>query len=139
MDILLLFFFFLSIVKGEKSNNFLCQSNPSNTCGLYSSRHHLKASFHYSKELCSNNFIHFNHLLNANLFYAFIHLSEPPGNAYHSPNITLLRQTIPGMKATNHCPRGDTGTNTHTGTKRRRCCSWRSPDATRVLVKFLFL
>lgn len=67
----------------------------------------------------------------ANLLYPFIHLSEPQWEVYHPPNTSLLRQTIPGMKAREKVQRwGEAGMNSCAMTKRPRVHSWPSPDLT---------
>ena len=67
----------------------------------------------------------------ANLFYPFIHLSEPQRDVYHLPNTSLLRQTIPGMKAREKMQRwGEAGMDSCAVTKRPRVHSWPSPVLT---------
>lgn len=67
--------------------------------GLYSSRHHLKKFL----SITQRNYILINVSISTiyliNLFYPFIHLSEPKRDVYHSPKTSLLRQTILGMEA----------------------------------------
>ena len=69
----------------------------------------------------------------ANLFYPFIHLSEPKRDVYHSPKTSLLRQTILGMNAREKTQRwGQAGMDSCAVTKRPRVHSGPSPDLTSV-------
>lgn len=126
---------FKYLVRSGKSDNFLPHSNSSDMFGLYS-RQHLKASIHYSKKLCSNNFIHSNHLLTQTCSTHSL-TSQNPQELHTTFLIHYCWNDLPWHTSSE---RSLGGGHVQAGamTERSAFCSWKSLTSPVMPIRFLF-